>query len=595
MQLAYTSVNSRDKLRSKAVPLPPRSFPAAPFAAAALVLALAATGGCAERPRFDLGAECELTNECAAPFVCRLGRCREECRSSRDCRPGLECLREDGLGACALDDEGCALSSDCPDPALVCVMGECTNACDTDRDCPPGSICEEDEGRRGCRDPYMTECTRYNSECPEPYVCAPDLRCREQCRGDRDCRDGTVCDVAATPNVCVAPAALDAGTPLDASLPDGAVLDGGMPVDAGPVVTPPAPAPLLFGGYQHACAVRAGELRCWGDNAYGQIGDGTLTDRPTPVPVGALSGVTLLVAGGDHTCALGSAGLSCWGRNQLGQIGDGSGFPTRPAPTSITGVSGAITSLGAAREHTCAIAGGEAWCWGGNTLGQLGDGTTTQRSTPVRVVGLAGTPVEIALRGSHTCARLGDGRVQCWGGNEYGQLGNGTSTSAPTTAPQLVTGVADAVEVALGSSMTCARRSDGVVLCWGDGAFYQLGDGTTASRDVAAPVPGLPPIVELAAGVGHVCARALDGVVLCWGHNEYGQAGRDPLASPTANRVRSPTMVAGIAGASELTAGDWHACARVAAGLRCWGWNLEGQLGDGSRTESWMPVAVAWP
>lgn len=588
MQVAYTNVKRRGKVRYPAVLLP-SSRPLAPLLAATLALLL---GGCAERPRFELGTECELTTQCAAPFVCRLGRCREECRSSRDCRPGLQCLRDEGLGACAVDEEGrCALSSDCVDPSLVCVMGQCANACDSDVDCPPGELCIDEPGAAsGCRDPSMDECTRYDSECPEPYICAPDGRCREQCIGDRDCRDGTVCDTSMTPTVCVPPTMLDGGVPIDATMP----VDATMPTDGGmTVVTPPAPPPLLYAGYQHTCAVQTGQLRCWGDNARGQIGDGTIVDRPLPTIVSALSGTTLVATGSDHTCAYASAGLHCWGENVAGQVGDGSAATSRTSPTAIAGL--APTSIAAARDHSCAVVGSVVHCWGDNAVGQLGDGTTTQRRAPAPVIGLAATPAEIALRGRHTCARLGDGRVQCWGENAYGQLGNGASTSAPTPAPQLATGVAGAVEVVAGSSMTCARRGDGSVLCWGDGTFYQLGDGTTASREVAAPVAGLPPIVELAAGLGHVCARSVDGEVLCWGHNEYGQSGQNPRATPTSNRVRVPTAVAGIAGATELAAGDWHTCARVAAGLRCWGWNSQGQLGDGTTTESWMPVAVGWP
>jgi hypothetical protein len=174
---------------------------------------------CAARPRVELGAECELTAECAAPLVCRLERCRAECRSNRDCRDGLACFRENGFGVCELEYETCVLSSDCPE-SLVCLAGRCANACETTVDCPSGMECVAGpSGGRGCRDD-SAEC-QFHTQCEEWEFCAPDHRCREQCRTDRDCRDGAVCRGEELMRVCIFPTPQDGGL-LDSSLVDSA-------------------------------------------------------------------------------------------------------------------------------------------------------------------------------------------------------------------------------------------------------------------------------------------------------------------------------------------------------------------------------------
>lgn len=550
----------------------------------AFALAIALTA-CAERPRFELGTECELATECAAPLVCRLGRCRDECRGDRDCRAGLVCLREDGLGACELEGESCVLSSDCTEP-LVCLMGRCTNECVMDVDCPSGARCVEDpSGGRGCRDVSMMEC-QHHSQCGPIEICAPDDRCREQCITDRDCRDGTVCVGMEGERVCAFPTPTDAGVPSDADAP----VDGG-PIDGGMTVVGPSPTPMLVAGERHTCASVGAEVRCWGDNGSGQLADGTATGTSqVPRVIPALSGATILAAGARHGCAW-TGGLRCWGLNASGQVGDGT-IVQRAAPVAISGV-GSATWLAAAAHHTCAVdAAGQVLCWGGNADGQLGDGSMTERRAPTATQTLAASAVEVTTRSTHSCARLGDGRVQCWGNNRNGQLGHPTATTLPT--PTLVGGVSDAVEVLAGSTFTCARRSDGAVLCWGSNGLGQLGDGTGVARSTPAVVPGLPPIVELATGADHVCARTEDGRVFCWGNNLFGEGGQDPLVFMR-DRLLSPMLVAGISGATELAAGDLHTCARVAGGFRCWGANMSGQLGDGTTSESWTPVVVSWP
>jgi alpha-tubulin suppressor-like RCC1 family protein len=160
--------------------------------------------------------------------------------------------------------------------------------------------------------------------------------------------------------------------------------------------------------------------------------------------------------------------------------------------TVVTGLGGRATALGAGDRHTCALlADGRVQCWGYNRAGQLGDGTTTQRSTPTTVTGLGGRATALAAGWSHTCALLADGRVQCWGNNSLGQLGDGTTTQRST--PTTVTGLGGmATALAAGGEHTCALLEGGRVQCWGYNSAGQLGDGTTTSRSTPVTVVGLP-------------------------------------------------------------------------------------------------------
>jgi alpha-tubulin suppressor-like RCC1 family protein len=184
-------------------------------------------------------------------------------------------------------------------------------------------------------------------------------------------------------------------------------------------------------GAHHACATtRDAAALCWGDNTWGQAAGGGATAR-APVPVAGLDGVSHVTAGSRHTCASRRDGsLWCWGENGSGQIGDGT-TDDRKAPTRVPGLDH-VAGVAPADGFTCAWTDdGAAWCWGDNHAGQLGDGTTQSRLSPVRVRGLAGV-VEVAAAAnagwSHACARVRDGSLWCWGNNEHGQLGDGTTT-----------------------------------------------------------------------------------------------------------------------------------------------------------------------
>ncbi len=296
---------------------------------------------------------------------------------------------------------------------------------------------------------------------------------------------------------------------------------------------------VAAGGYHSCAATTAGVMKCWGYNGYGQLGDGTTsTDRHTPVNVdGLTSGVRAVVGGYEHTCALVDVPgdeahrAKCWGNNASGQVGDGT-TTVRDTPFDVDGLRRHVTDIEAGDYHTCAVVAGAVGCWGYNGYGQIGDGTTTDRHTPIRVPGLTTGVRAIALGGHHTCALNRRRGVACWGDNGNGQIGDGTTTSR--RSPIRVPGVTHSVvAIALGGHHTCAlihlgEDLAGGVKCWGYNGYGQLGDGTTTDRHGVSPdfVDGLRRrVIAISAGLYHTCAMTVARKVKCWGNNFNGQLG----------------------------------------------------------------------
>lgn len=277
-------------------------------------------------------------------------------------------------------------------------------------------------------------------------------------------------------------------------------------------------------GAVHTCALRVdGSVWCWGDNSYGQVGNGVVSAVmvQTATPVVGTVRATSISAGALHTCALGSDGATrCWGRNDFRALGDGTTL-TSPRPVT-SGLVNGIQISGGGDTNCAAVPDGTAQCWGYGGYSQLGDGTASARSTPGPVRGVSGV-VEVSV-GHHTaCALLGSGAVWCWGSGINGSIGFGN-------LPRQVQGLSDAVQISVGYDHVCARLRDATVRCWGRSEDGELGDGVRwGTHPVVSPI-GLSNVVQVSAGQTHTCALRTDGVVLCWGGGLFGAATPTPLA-----------------------------------------------------------------
>ena len=348
-------------------------------------------------------------------------------------------------------------------------------------------------------------------------------------------------------------------------------------------------------GDAHTCALTdAGAVRCWGNNQYGELGDGIGWQRLTPYAVSGLgSGIRAIAAGANYSCAITDAGgAKCWGQNQNGQLGDGSQFP-RNVPTDVVGLSSGVSAIGLAGfyygAHTCALAGPNVLCWGYNREGELGDGTSTLRTTPTAVTGLGAAALAISTGAYRSCALLANGAAECWGNNFSGELGDATIWNR--RSPVQVLGLAaDAVALASGFEANCAFRVGGTVDCWGNNYYGALGIGADSFRATPVDVAGLTSqVVAIDKGGAFGCAISTSGTVMCWGLNASGQLGDGTNLSHA-----QPVAVTGLGGtAVALATGGSHACALTTAGaVECWGANGSGQLGDGTSSSRAAPAEV---
>ena len=309
---------------------------------------------------------------------------------------------------------------------------------------------------------------------------------------------------------------------------------------------------------------------------------------------GLTSAVTAISAGGAHaSCALtASGGVVCWGYNFFGELGNGS-FRNSRVPVQVQGLESGVAAISVGGFHACALTiDGAVMCWGGNDAGQLGNGSTDSSNVPVAVPGLTSGVKAISAGDSTTCALTTDGAVLCWGArlDRHTHAPSETASLPPTAVPSLGSGVAS---ISVGFSHACAVTVAGAALCWGDNFIGELGDGSRiGSPDMPRGVHDLTSgVAAISAGTDTTCALTTAGAVLCWGDNGFGAAGH-----AGAQVYVLPLPVQGLSsGVAAVWASHYEtSCALTTAGrVVCWGGNNFGQLGDGSHERFHiLPIGV---
>lgn len=497
-------------------------------------------------PPLMVGAPCALPSDCPEAYTCLLGRCRTECATNRDCSVGGAvgmCLVDEvtGLRACrTVEEESCTMT--CGE-GLSCIGGRCAQTCEETSECS-GTLCRTAGPVRACLEPTATTCTA-DGECPFS-------RC-----------EGEVCD----------------------------------------------PALAVSAGGQMTCVLlESGRLACAGGNTGSFHHLGGATEEPSFVPLVDGSGLRpdfeAVELGLIHGCALTNGRVRCWGGGDFGQNGTGTAAP--PVPGALSTLTG-VEEISAAFATSCVRTATDVLCFGWDQFGQLGDAAIHDppdrrtSSTPVRVALPAGfVPVAMATGGYHGCAVGADGSLQCWGGNDYEQLGGAATETCsyegtdygcqqtPIRVDGFGPGEVVAVDVALGQSHTCVLDDRGGVHCFGRNAFGQLGGGVVGDHFAGTVTPFTSGVRAIDAGQYHTCALLDDGRLSCWGNNDQGQLGTNgPFSSIT------PTDVIGLDDVVAFSCGDVHTCAIEGDGaVYCWGQSERGRLGDGNVAASPVPVPV---
>jgi alpha-tubulin suppressor-like RCC1 family protein len=535
------------------------------------------------------------------------GGCGKKCPSGNVCSKGsCELTCQDGLTNCNGDcvdvtqsDDDCGACGSPCGGGQVCQDSKCIATCETGwSSCPSG-----DAGATTCVDEKNDpqNCNGCGTACPSGQFCSPKNgvgTCGLQCFGGTSLCSGACVDESIDKNHCggcttVCSGACSAGHCCST----GQVWCGACDTVANCITKSSG---RISAGNSHTCAITSsGTLMCWGDYSSGELGDDMSNTVGTATSVLSLTNVTNVAAGFGFTCAVASGNAYCWGDPFEGEIGDGDPDTeydapglTTPGPLVMT-VAKPATRIAAGDEQGCALLStGIVNCWGGNNSGELGNGAEVEKDSPVKAKITTGTAVDIGTADGFapfSCALMSDGTVLCWGDDEFGECGDNTQSFLNNDTPMAVQNLTSALAISVGAEHACALRSDGTVWCWGDDSYDELGDGGNNNDYSTVPVQakGVTGAVAIAAGDDFTCALLQTGSVVCWGANFTGQ-----LGDGTENDSATP-VVALSSGAVALSAGDEHACALKSDGSAwCWGSNFAGQLGDGSFTEQDSPVKV---
>lgn len=354
---------------------------------------------------------------------------------------------------------------------------------------------------------------------------------------------------------------------------------------------PAGAAPQLRVGGETSCVITdAATVKCWGSNASGQLGNGSVGGWSlTPVDVVGLAGVADLAVGQSSACALINDGtVKCWGDNSVGVLAVGPGsLASSGTPVPISGISGASRLTVGGIGSACVVTGGLVKCWGYNlsdALGTASDGLMVL--VPEPVVGIAGGATDVSHDGRHGCAVVAGG-ARCWGYNDARSVVD--SATASYDSAQMVVGLATGVsQVRSASDSTCVLTTAGAVRCFGEGGLGRNGNGSNSDQVAPGVVAVASGATDLTLGGGHACAL-VGTTAKCWGLNFYGQVG-DPAANYSYN---APVTPAGLdSGVTDIDAGGSNTCAMQSGVVKCWGENGNGANGDGTGASSATPLTV---
>ncbi|MCO4761697.1 MAG: hypothetical protein KC502_09350 [Myxococcales bacterium] len=515
-------------------------------------------------------ASCQTDGNCQDDNLCTKqqcslsdGLCTSKAVKDIACSDGDACTVDDKCndkGVCLAKPKNCADDDACT-MGPVCKLGACSHSSNVD--CDDGNACTTDA------------CDKKTGACSHAKIAG----CVIKCSTDAGCKNNNLC----TTGKCVNGGCQE--TPGN----DGALCADGKTCSKG------ACAPFAITGWAkqisahprstHACALKTdATVACWGYNYYGQLGDGTKTQRTSPVDVKGLTDVTAVQLGGRHSCALlKDTTVKCWGYNTYGQLGNGTTSHSS-SPVAVKGLTGVI-ELAAGYDSTCALkTDSTVHCWGHNYDGMLGNGQSGYNKKSLTPIPNGLNSIKHLSGGyRHYCALKSDQSTWCWGYNLYQQAVPGTSSS-DVLKPTLAKGLAKSTAVAAGGNHTCVVTAAGGVNCIGRNTDGQLGMGAKSpsdSNDKVYAALGVSNIISLAGGYYHTVALDSTGRAWTWGDNSQGELGDGTKTdNPTPQKLNTPT------GVIQVTAGDDFTCALLKTGsVWCVGDNSNGELGIGSTSD----------